>query len=228
MPKPTAPSSTGAAGSPRPGVPAPPTVGSDARVVVLASGAGSNLAALLGAQQASDWGAHVVGVVSDVPTAGALGLARAAGVATVVVAPRDFADRPAWDAALAQAVEVFDPAWVVCAGFMRILGAPFLGRFEGRVLNTHPALLPAFPGAHAVRDALAHGARVTGCTVHLVDAGVDTGPILAQRAVEVLDTDDEASLHERIKEVERGLLTDVVARVVRSGIVVDGRRARLG
>ena len=195
---------------------------------MLASGTGSTLAALLGAQQDAAWGARVVGVVSDVPTAGALDLARAAGVATAVVAPGDFADRPAWDAALARAVEVFDPAWVVCAGFMRILGARFLGPFEGRVLNTHPALLPAYPGAHAVRDALAHGARVTGCTVHLVDAGVDTGPILAQRAVEVLDADDEASLHERIKQVERGLLVDVVGNVVRSGIVVEGRRARLG
>jgi len=182
---------------------------------------------LLAAQLDDAWGARVVGVVSDVPTAGALDLARSAQVATAVVAPGDFVDRPAWDAAMAQAVAVFDPAWVVCAGFMRILGSPFLSRFDGRVLNTHPALLPAFPGAHAVRDALDHGARVTGCTVHLVDAGIDTGAILAQRAVEVLDTDDEASLHERIKVVERELLVDAVGRAVRSGITVDGNRARL-
>ena len=210
----------------RSGPPAPRTIRS-ARVVVLASGAGSNLAALLAAQLDDAWGARVVGVVSDVPTAGALDLARSAQVATAVVAPGDFVDRPAWDAAMAQAVAVFDPAWVVCAGFMRILGSPFLSRFDGRVLNTHPALLPAFPGAHAVRDALDHGARVTGCTVHLVDAGIDTGAILAQRAVEVLDTDDEASLHERIKVVERELLVDAVGRAVRSGITVDGNRARL-
>ena len=228
MPTPPPPPTAGAEGASRPGAPTPRTVRPGARVVVLASGAGSNLAALLDAQRDEGLGARVVGVVSDVPSAGALELARAAGVATAVVSPREFADRPAWDAALAQAVAVFDPAWVVCAGFMRILGAPFLGRFEGRVLNTHPALLPAFPGAHAVRDALAHGARVTGCTVHLVDAGVDTGPILAQRAVEVAEDDDEASLHERIKVVERELLVDVVGRVVRSGITVEGNRARLG
>ena len=196
--------------------------------MVLASGAGSNLAALLAAQADDGWGPRVVGVVSDVPTAGALDLARSARVATAVVAPGDFADRQAWDAAMAQAVAVFDPAWVVCAGFMRILGAPFLSRFEGRVLNTHPALLPAFPGAHAVRDALAHGVRVTGCTVHLVDAGIDTGPILAQRAVEVLDTDDETTLHERIKVIERELLVQAVGRAVRSGITIDQNRARLG
>ena len=221
------PSDGGSARRPSSGPPAA-TTGRSARVVVLASGAGSNLAALLDAQGAGTSAARVVGVVSDVPTAGALDLARRAGVATAVVAPRDFADRAAWDAALAQAVGVFDPAWVVCAGFMRILGTPFLSRFDGRVLNTHPALLPAFPGAHAVRDALAHGVRVTGCTVHLVDAGVDTGPILAQAAVEVAEGDDEEALHERIKGVERRLLVESVDRAVRGGVVVDGRRARLG
>ncbi|NTW41824.1 MAG: phosphoribosylglycinamide formyltransferase, partial [Cellulomonadaceae bacterium] len=175
-----------------------------------------------------DYGVRVVAVVSDNPGAGGLEIARAAGVATAVVAPSDFADRAAWDAALAQTVGVFEPAWVVCAGFMRILGAGFLDRYPARVLNTHPALLPSFPGAHAVRDALAHGVRVTGCTVHLVDSGVDTGPILAQRAVEVADGDDETSLHERIKVAERTLLVDVVARVARSGLTVEGRRALLG
>ncbi len=224
---PAPPSPPGADAAP-PVPPAPRTVSAAARLVVLASGAGSNLGALLAAHGDPGFGARVVAVVSDVPTAGALTLARDAGVATAVVAPRDFPDRPAWDAALTQAVDVFDPAWVVCAGFMRILGTPFLARFGGRVLNTHPALLPAYPGAHAVRDALAHGARVTGCTVHLVDAGIDTGPILAQRAVEVRDDDDEASLHERIKVVERELLVDAVGRAVRSGITVAGRRARLG
>jgi phosphoribosylglycinamide formyltransferase-1 len=111
---------------------------------------------------------------------------------------------------------------------MRILGASFLARFAGRVVNTHPALLPAFPGAHGVRDALAYGVRVTGCTVHLVDEGVDTGPIIAQRAVEVLDDDDEASLHERIKTVERALLVDVVGRIARGDLTVERRRVRLG
>jgi phosphoribosylglycinamide formyltransferase-1 len=195
---------------------------------VLLSGRGSNLAALLAAHGDAAFGARIVAVISDNPAAGGLDLARTAGVATVVVRPADFPDRAAWDAALAEAVAVFGPALVVSAGFMRILSASFLGRFAGRVINTHPALLPAFPGAHAVRDALAHGVRVTGCTVHLIDEGVDTGPIIAQRAVEVLDDDDEASLHERIKAVEHTLLVDVVGGIARDGLTVDGRRVRLG
>jgi phosphoribosylglycinamide formyltransferase-1 len=198
-----------------------------ARVVVLVSGTGTNLAALLTAHAEPAYGARVVGVVSDRPGAGGLAVARAAGVPTAVVAPADFPDRPAWDRGLTQAVAVFDPALVVTAGFMRILGPAILGRFTDRVVNTHPALLPAFPGAHAVRDALAHGVKVTGCTVHVVDAGVDSGPIIAQRAVEVLPDDDEAALHERIKAVERTLLVDVVGRIARGGLAVDGRRVRL-
>ena len=198
------------------------------RVVVLISGTGSNLAALLGAHRDPAYGARVVGVVSDRADAGGLDLARAAGVPTAVVELDGFPDRDAWDAGLARAVGVFDPGLVVSAGFMRILGSPFLERFGGRVINTHPALLPAFPGAHAVRDALAHGARVTGCTVHVVDAGVDTGPIIAQRAVQIADDDDEARLHERIKTVERALLVDVVGRIARGGLAVMGREVRLG
>lgn len=213
--------------------PGPPTADRDvvptaARVVVLVSGGGSNLAALLAAHDDPAYGARVVGVVSDRADAGGLTVARDAGVATAVVAPADFPDRAAWDAALAKTVASFGPRWVVSAGFMRILGAPFLLRFDERVLNTHPALLPAFPGAHGVRDALAYGVRVTGCTVHLVDAGTDTGPVIAQQAVEVLDDDDEATLHERIKTVERALLVDVVGRVARHGLTVEGRRVRLG
>ena len=199
-----------------------------ARLVVLVSGGGSNLAALLAAHDEPAFGARVVGVVSDTADAGGLTVARDAGVATAVVAPSDFADRAAWDAGLAEAVRVFDPSLVVSAGFMRILGAPFLDRFGGRVINTHPALLPAFPGAHGVRDALAHGVKVTGCTVHLVDAGVDTGPIIAQRAVEVAADDDEASLHERIKTVERALLVDVVGRIARGGLTLNGRSVSVG
>lgn len=199
-----------------------------ARVVVLVSGTGTNLAALLAAHAEPAYGARVVGVVSDRPGAGGLEVARAAGVPTAVVAPADFPDRTAWDCGLAQAAAVFDPALVVTAGFMRILGPAFLGRFTDRVVNTHPALLPAFPGAHAVRDALAHGAKVTGCTVHVVDAGVDSGPIIAQRAVDVRDDDDEAALHERIKAVERTLLVDVVGRIARGGMRLDGRHVRFG
>ncbi|MGW6129314.1 phosphoribosylglycinamide formyltransferase [Cellulomonas sp. NPDC055163] len=211
-----------------PRTPSPDVLPTSTRVVVLISGTGSNLAALLAAHADPAYGARVVGVVSDQPEAGGLALARAAGVATVVVRPGDFDDRAAWDAALAEAVAVFSPGLVVSAGFMRLLGAPFLARWGGRVVNTHPALLPSFPGAHGVRDALAHGAKVTGCTVHLIDEGVDTGPIIAQRAVDVRDDDDEASLHERIKTVERELLVDVVGRVAREGLTIDGRRVRIG
>lgn len=217
-----------AADGPQPAAPAHATVPRAARVVVLVSGAGSNLAALLDAHARPGYPARVVGVVSDRPDAGGLEVARAAGIATVVVRPTDFEDRAAWDAGLARAVAALDPAWVVCAGFMRILGPAFLAQHGGRVLNTHPALLPAFPGAHAVRDALVHGVAVTGATLHLVDAGVDTGPILAQRAVDVLPDDDEATLHERIKVAERAMLVDAVARVAEHGLVVEGHRARLG
>ncbi|PFG42316.1 phosphoribosylglycinamide formyltransferase-1 [Isoptericola jiangsuensis] len=199
-----------------------------ARLVVLASGGGSNLAALLAAHDDPAYGARVVGVVSDKPGAGALDLAREAGVASVVVAPADFADRAAWNEGVAEAAAVFRPDWVVLAGFMRILAPSFLGRFPGRVINTHPALLPSFPGAHGVRDALAYGVRQTGCTVHVVDNGVDTGPIIAQAAVPVLDDDDESSLHERIKVAERSLLVETVGRVAREGLTVEGRRTRIG
>lgn len=224
---PTAPDADPAA-RPTPPPPQAAVVPRQARVVVLVSGTGSNLAALLAAHGDPAYGARVVAVVSNTADAPALAKAQAVGVATAVVAPGDFPDRAAWDAALARTVEVFDPELVVLAGFMRILGEPFLARFGGRIVNTHPALLPSFPGAHGVRDALAYGVRVTGCTVHLVDAGVDTGPIVAQRAVEVLDGDDEAGLHERIKAVERELLVDVVGRLAREGYAVDGRAVRIG
>lgn len=198
------------------------------RVVVLISGTGSNLAALLAAHDDAAYGARVVGVLSDNPAAGGLDLARAAGIPTAVVAPRDFDDRAGWDRGLAEAAGVFRPELVVSAGFMRILGAAFLARFPGRVLNTHPALLPSFPGAHGVRDALAYGVQVTGCTLHVVDAGVDTGPIVAQVAVAVEPDDDEASLHERIKVAERALLVDWVGRIARGTLTIDGRRVVVG
>jgi phosphoribosylglycinamide formyltransferase 1 len=197
-------------------------------VVVLVSGTGTNLGALLAAHGDPAYGARVVGVVADKTGIAALDLAREAGVPTVVVAPGDFADRSRWDAALAEAIAVFRPDLVVSAGFMRILGAAVLGRFPERILNTHPALLPAFPGAHGVRDALAYGVRVTGCTLHVIDAGTDTGPIVAQTAVEVRPDDDEASLHARIKVAERQLLVDWVGRIARGGLEVDGRQVRVG
>jgi phosphoribosylglycinamide formyltransferase 1 len=159
--------------------------------------------------------------------AGIEGLARAerAGLPSFVLPVSDFDDRDDWDAALTDAVAAHHPDLVVSAGFMKLLGKQFLDRFP--VVNTHPALLPAFPGAHAVREALDYGVTVTGCTVHLVDNGVDTGPVIAQRAVEVRDGDDETSLHERIKDVERELLVDVVGRMARTGWQVSGRKVHL-
>ena len=184
------------------------------RVVVLLSGAGTLCAALLAAAADPAYPAEVVAVGSDRRDAAGLAHARERGVETFVTALRDHPDRAAWDSALAAELTARRPDWVVCAGFMKLLGPAVLGAFPSRVVNTHPALLPAFPGAHAVRDALAAGVPVTGATVHLVDAGIDTGPVLAQRPVAVLPEDDEAALHERIKTVERELLVQTLADVV--------------
>ena len=197
-----------------------------ARVVVLASGTGSLLASLLAAA-VGDYPARVVAVGTDRECA-AQQIAAASSVPTFTVALGDHPDRAAWDAALTEATAAYEPDLVVSAGFMKILGPQFLSRFPGRVLNTHPALLPAFPGAHAVPDALAYGVKITGCSVHLVDAGTDTGPVLAQEAVPVLDDDDEATLHERIKVVERRLLVDVVEALATRGVTWTGRKATLG
>ena len=148
------------------------------------------------------------------------------GVATFTCALADSPDREAWNAALADAVAAHEPDLVVLAGFMRILSPVFLGRFPSRVVNTHPALLPSFPGAHAVADALAYGVKVSGVTVHLVDEGVDTGPVVAQAAVPVLDDDDEAALQARIQDVERPLYVDAIGRLARGGWTVEGRSVR--
>jgi phosphoribosylglycinamide formyltransferase-1 len=197
-----------------------------ARLVVLVSGTGSNLQALLDACADPAYGATVVAVGADRDGIEGLTRAERAGVPTFVVRVADHPDRSSWDSTLTEQVASYEPDLVVSAGFMKIVGEHFLGRFA--MVNTHPALLPAFPGAHAVREALDYGARVTGCTVHLVDAGVDTGPVIAQAAVEVRDDDDETSLHERIKDVERGLLVDVVGRMARDGWKVSGRKVHLG
>ncbi len=189
---------------------------SRARVVVLLSGTGSLCAALLDATDDPAYPADVVAVGADRPAAG-LEHATRRGIPTFVCALGDHPDRAAWDRALAASIAAFEPDLVVSAGFMKIVGPAVLGAFGGRLINTHPALLPAFPGAHAVRDALAAGATVTGSTVHVVDAGVDTGPVLAQREVPVLPDDDEPRLHERIKAVERELLVETVARLVAPG-----------
>ncbi len=197
-----------------------------ARLVVLASGTGSLLQSLLDAA-VGDYPARVVAVGVD-RDCRAAEIAAGAGIPAFTVRLGDHPDRSAWDAAIADATAGHDPDLIVSAGFMKILGPEFLARFEGRVVNTHPALLPSFPGAHAVPDALDYGVRVTGCTVHLVDAGMDTGPILAQEAVEVRDGDTEETLHERIKVVERRLLVDVLAALARRGVTWSGRKATLG
>lgn len=202
----------------------PPTA--PARVVVLASGTGSLLRSLLDAMVADSPARIVaVGVDRDCP---AIDIASAASVPSYTVRLRDHPDRDAWDRAITEATAAHEPDLIVAAGFMKILGQEFLSRFMGRIINTHPALLPAFPGAHPVPDALDYGVKVTGCSVHLVDAGTDTGPLLAQEPVPVLDDDDEATLHERIKVVERRLLVEVLAAVAVRGVTWTGRKATIG
>ena len=182
-----------------------------AGIVVLVSGSGTLLQALVDASLDPAYGVRILAVGADRDDIEGLRRAERAGIETFVCRVADFPDRVAWDVALAAEIAARAPDLVVTAGFMKLLGPATLGGWT--ILNTHPALLPSFPGAHAVRDALAHGVKVTGTTAHLVDAGIDTGPILAQRAVEVLDDDTEDSLHERIKVVERELLVDLVGRL---------------
>ncbi|MGH4015076.1 MAG: phosphoribosylglycinamide formyltransferase [Pseudonocardiaceae bacterium] len=196
------------------------------RVVVLVSGSGTLLQALLDVA-GPDYPARVVAVGADRPEVRGLRRAECCDLPTFVVGLGQHPDRASWDAALTAAVAAHQPDLVVSAGFRKILGPVFLDRFGGRIMNTHPALLPAFPGPRPVADALAHGVRVSGATVHLVDSGMDTGPILAQRAVEVLPDDTEDQLHERIKVVERRLLVDVVAEVALRGCTVTGRKVTL-
>lgn len=193
---------------------------------MLVSGDGSLLQALLDAAAEPDYPARVVAVIADRDCFG-LRRAEKVSVPTQVIAPADSADRAAWNDRLIKAVADHSPNWVVSAGFMRILGPAFVGEFAGQVVNTHPALLPSFPGHRAVADALAYGARVSGSTIHIVDEGVDTGPILAQEAVPVRDDDTRESLHERIKAVERRLLVDVVAGIAEHGVTIEGRKARI-
>ena len=201
----------------------------NARLVVLVSGAGTNLQALLDACADPGYGATVVAVGADRDSIAALDRAKAADIPTFTVKVGDFPTRGDWDQALARACERHRPDLIVCAGFMKLVGRAFLARFNGRCLNTHPALLPSFPGMHGVRDALGYGVKVSGCTVFLVDEGVDAGPVLAQAAVPVHDDDDETSLHERIKVAERALLVDTVGRMAREGWSVNGdRKVRIG
>lgn len=193
------------------------------RIAVMISGTGTLLQSLID-DPGRDY--EIVVVAADRAAAG-LQRAEVAGIPTAVVTPTDFPDRATWSAALAREIAQHRPDWVVSAGFMRILDSAFLDRFPQRVVNSHPALLPAFPGAHAVRDALAYGVKVTGCTVHLVDAGVDTGPIIAQQVVAVAPDDTEATLHERIKHAEWRLLPEVVRVLAARGCEVNGRKVEL-
>lgn len=211
----------------------PPPSASPARLVVLVSGSGTNLQALLDAigDDPAAYGARVVAVGADRDGTGGSERAERAGIPTFVCKLKDHATRAEWDEALTAAVAEHSPDLVVSAGFMKIVGPAFLAAFGGRTVNTHPALLPSFPGAHGVRDALAYGVKVTGCTVHFVDDGVDTGPIIAQGVVEVTEEDTpegEAALHERIKEVERSLLVEAVGRIARDGHRIEGRKVHLG
>lgn len=192
------------------------------RIVVLVSGTGSNLQAVIDEVRTGGLGVTIAAVGADRP--GTFGVERAAraGTDTFVVNFRDYPSRVGWDAALTEKVASYAPDYVVSSGFMRIVGKEFLNRFPNRYLNTHPALLPSFPGAHGVRDALAYGVKVSGCTIMIADAGVDTGPILAQQAVLVHDDDTEESLHERIKVQERRLLISTLAALAAGTAATGG------
>lgn len=198
-----------------------------ARLVVLISGSGTNLQALLEACADPAYGAQVVAVGSDRPGAAGLERAAHAGVPTFVVSVADYSTREEWDRALTEQVQAHHPDLVVSAGFLKLVGSQFLAAFEGRYVNTHNALLPAFPGVHGPRDALAYGVKITGATLHFVDAGVDTGPIIAQVAVPVHDDDTVDSLTERIKAAERTQLVTCVGRLVREGWSITGRKVTI-
>jgi phosphoribosylglycinamide formyltransferase-1 len=199
-----------------------------ARLVVLVSGSGTLLQALLDACADPGYGASVVAVGAD--RAGIAGLARAeaAGIPSFVARVADFPTRDAWDETFTELVAEHRPDLVLGAGFLKLLGKAFLERFGGRYLNTHNALLPAFPGIHGPRDALAYGVKVAGATLHFVDAGMDTGPIIAQVAVPVLDDDTEDTLTERIKAAERAQLVEYVGRLARAGWTINGRKVVVG
>lgn len=186
-------------------------------MIVLVSGVGSNLQALIDASQDPAYGAAIVAVGAD--RTGIEGLARAerAGIPTFIVELADFDSRADWDVALTGYAAKYDPDLVVLAGFMKLVGPAFLDRFGGRTVNTHPSLLPSFPGAQSPRDALEHGVKITGATLFLVDEGLDEGPIIAQVPVPVEPDDDVESLHERIKVAERDMLATWVGRLAREG-----------
>ncbi len=197
------------------------------RITVLVSGRGSNLGALIDAERCDRLGGTIAAVFCDRADAAALGIAAAQGIASQVIEHRWFADRDAFDAALAAAIDASDPDVVVLAGFMRVLGAAFVARYEGRMLNIHPSLLPSYPGLHTHRRALADGVRIHGCSVHFVTADVDHGPIVMQGAVAVHDDDDETTLAARVLAVEHQLLPAAVRAFCEHRLVIAGRRVRV-
>jgi phosphoribosylglycinamide formyltransferase-1 len=198
-----------------------------ARLVVLVSGSGTLLQALLDACAEPAYRAEVVAVGSDRSGTRAIERARRAGVPVFELPIQDFASRDEWDAALTRRVAEYRPDLIVLAGFMKLTGSTFLAKYSGRTVNSHPALLPSFPGMRGARDALEYGVKVTGATLFLIDAGVDSGAVVAQVAVDVRDDDDEERLHERIKTAERTMLVDAVGRMVRDGFTVDGRKVTI-
>ncbi|MDG4828562.1 phosphoribosylglycinamide formyltransferase [Solwaraspora sp. WMMD1047] len=200
---------------------------SAARLLVLISGSGSNLQALLDACADPGYGARVVAVGADRDGIAGLDRAAAASVPTFVAPVRAYPSRAEWDVALTALVAEHKPDLVISAGFLKLVGPHFLAAFGDRYLNTHNALLPAFPGMHGPRDALAYGVKLAGATLFFVDAGVDTGPIIAQVAVPVLDDDDEETLTERIKQAERRQLVEQVGRLVREGWTITGRKVTI-
>ncbi len=200
----------------------------NARLVVLVSGSGTNLQALLDACVDPAYGASVVAVGADRDGVQGLERAEQAGVPTFVKRVKDFTTREHWDRAMAETVANFEPDLLVLAGFMKLVGPEFQSRFGGRIVNTHPALSPSFPGMHGPAEAIAHGVKVSGATLFVVDEGVDTGPIVAQTAVPVEDDDTAESLHERIKVAERRMLVDAVGRMVREGFTITDRKVRFG
>jgi phosphoribosylglycinamide formyltransferase 1 len=204
-----------------------PERGRSARLVVLVSGAGSNLAALLDAAKDPAYGARVTAVGADRDNIRGLEIAAAAGVPTFVAKLADYPSREAWDRALTDLVAAHQPDLVISAGFLKLVGEPFLRRFGGRYINTHNTLLPAFPGIHGPRDALEYGVKITGATLFFADAGMDTGAILAQVAVPVQDDDTVETLTERIKQGERRQLVECVGRLAREGWTIDRRRVTI-
>lgn len=199
----------------------------DARIAVLVSGEGSNMRALVAAAEEPAWGGGIACVLADRRCA-AIDWADARRIPTRVLKLKDHPDRRAWDLALAGALDGFEPDLVVSAGFLKLLGPAVLTRYEGRILNTHNSLLPAFPGVRGPADALESGVKIAGATLFFVDAGTDTGPIIAQTAVPVEDDDTPESLLERIKAAERVQLVESIGRLIREGWTIRGRRVRFG